>query len=85
MSPELPRSSGEGSVRAGESRISSAAIVDRYNKVVNDILASSKVRESLEKQGLTALGGPPERLGQLIARDQPRWAKVVKDAGITAE
>jgi tripartite-type tricarboxylate transporter receptor subunit TctC len=60
-------------------------IIDRYNKVINDILGSPKVRESLEKQGLVARGGPPARLAELIARDQPRWAKVVKEAGITAE
>lgn len=60
-------------------------IVDRYNAVLNEILASEKVRDALAKQGLVAIGGPPERLGALIAKDQPRWAKVVKDAGITAE
>jgi tripartite-type tricarboxylate transporter receptor subunit TctC len=60
-------------------------IIDRYNQVINDILGSPKVRESLEKQGLVARGGPPARLAELIARDQPRWAKVAKEAGITAE
>ena len=60
-------------------------ILDRYNKVVNEILASENVREALEKQGLTPVGGPPERLAELIAKDQPRWAKVVKGAGIAPE
>ena len=39
----------------------------------------------LGKQGLVARGGPPERLAELIARDRPRWAKVVRDAEITSE
>jgi tripartite-type tricarboxylate transporter receptor subunit TctC len=60
-------------------------IVQRYNAVINDILAAPKVRDLLEKQGLIARGGAPARLAELIARDQPRWAKVVKEAGITAE
>ena len=60
-------------------------IVDRYNTVVNEILSTPRVREALQKQGLTARGGPPERLAGLIAKDQPRWAKVVKDAGIAPE
>jgi tripartite-type tricarboxylate transporter receptor subunit TctC len=60
-------------------------IVDRYNKVFNEILAETSVRATLGKQGLVAQGGPPERLAQLIAKDRPRWAKVVKDAQITAE
>jgi tripartite-type tricarboxylate transporter receptor subunit TctC len=60
-------------------------IVDRYNAVFNEILAQPNVRTVLERQGLIARGGPPERLAALIARDRPRWAKVVKDAEITSE
>jgi tripartite-type tricarboxylate transporter receptor subunit TctC len=61
------------------------AIVDRYNAVFNEILAQPSVKALLDKQGLIVQGGPPERLGELIARDRARWAKVVKDAKITAE
>jgi len=60
-------------------------IVDRYNAVFNEILAEPGVRSLLDKQGLIAQGGPPERLGELVAKDRARWAKVVKDAQITAE
>ena len=51
----------------------------------NEILAEPNVRALLGKQGLIAQGGPPQRLADLIAKDRPRWAKVVKDAQITAE
>lgn len=61
------------------------SVIDRYNAVFNDILAEPKVQAALEKQGLTAQGGPPERLAELIVSDRVRWAKVVKDAGITSE
>lgn len=60
-------------------------IVDRYNAVFNEILAQPNVRAVLDRQGLIARGGPSERLAALIARDRLRWAKVVKDAGITSE
>jgi tripartite-type tricarboxylate transporter receptor subunit TctC len=60
-------------------------IVDRYNATFNEILAQPSVRSLLDKQGLIAQGGPPSRLADLIAKDRPRWAKVVKDAQITAE
>lgn len=60
-------------------------IVDRYNAAFNEILAQPNVRAALEKQGLVARGGPPGRLAELIAKDQPRWAKVVKDADISAD
>jgi tripartite-type tricarboxylate transporter receptor subunit TctC len=61
------------------------AVVDRYNAVFNEILAQPGVRDILDKQGLIARGGPPERLAALIAKDRQRWAKVVKDAEITSE
>ena len=61
------------------------AIVERYNAVFNEILAQPGVKALLDKQGLIVQGGPPERLGELIARDRARWAKVVKDAQISAE
>ncbi len=60
-------------------------IIDRYNKVVNEILTSPDVRDQFAKQGLVPVGGSPEQLAALIEKDLPRWAKVVKDAGISQE
>jgi tripartite-type tricarboxylate transporter receptor subunit TctC len=57
-------------------------IIGRYNQVVNDILRTPKVRDALTAQGLSARGGSPAELAQLIASDMARWAKVVKDAKI---
>lgn len=63
----------------------SPEIVARYNGVLNEILAQASVREALAKQGMEVKGGAPARLAELIANDQPRWSKVVRDAGITPE
>jgi len=63
----------------------SKEIVNRYNVVLNEILAQPSVQAVLEKQGMTPQGGPPERLTELIAKDRLRWAKVVKEAGITLD
>jgi tripartite-type tricarboxylate transporter receptor subunit TctC len=60
-------------------------IIDRYNAVVNEILASADVKDQLAKQGLVPVGGTPQQLADLIQKDLPRWAKVVKDAGIQIE
>src|SRR5262245_56166165 len=57
-------------------------IIGRYNRVVNDMLQTPKVREALSVQGLSVRGGAPADLAQLIASDLARWAKVVKDARI---
>ena len=43
------------------------------------------IAETLAKQGLTASGGTPERLRDLIAAELAKWAQVVKDAGIAAQ
>ncbi len=60
-------------------------IVKRYNTVINEILAVPAMRTALATQGLIAIGGEPSVLADLIARDQPRWAQVISDAGIVAE
>ena len=43
------------------------------------------MRAVLEKQGMTPAGGPPQRLGDLVAKELPRWSRVVKAAGIRAD
>jgi tripartite-type tricarboxylate transporter receptor subunit TctC len=62
-----------------------AAVVRRINSDLNDLLKDKLVREVLEKQGMTPRGGPPERLDTLVKRELPRWARVVKAAGIRAD
>jgi len=34
---------------------------------------------------MTAKGGPPERLGELLKRELARWKRVVDAAGIKAD
>ena len=63
----------------------SAALVARYNTEINAILKQPAVHDTLAKQGLQARGGTPARLADMMASDQPRWSKVVKDAGISPE
>jgi tripartite-type tricarboxylate transporter receptor subunit TctC len=60
-------------------------IVDRFNAVMNEILADQRVRASLTSQGLEAAGGTSKAFAQLIEKDLPRWVSVVQSAGITAE
>jgi tripartite-type tricarboxylate transporter receptor subunit TctC len=62
-----------------------ADVVARYNAAVNEFLRSPAVTATLAKQGLITAGGPPEVLGELIARDMAKWQKVIQQAGITAE
>jgi tripartite-type tricarboxylate transporter receptor subunit TctC len=60
-------------------------IVERYNRLTDEILHAKSIAEKLADQGLTVVGGRPERFADLIARDLVKWDQVVKAAGITAE
>jgi len=61
------------------------AIVEHYNKEINDIIRGPRIAEKLATQGLTVVGGTPEHLGDFIARDIVKWRNVIREAGITAE
>jgi tripartite-type tricarboxylate transporter receptor subunit TctC len=62
-----------------------AGTITRNNTVFNGFLQSPTMVAELAKQGLIASGGPPEVLRDLIVHDLVKWAKIIKDAGITAE
>ena len=60
-------------------------IVAKLNVELNTLLARTDIREQFGRQGLSPAGGPPGRLADLVGRELPRWAAVVKVAGITAD
>ena len=62
-----------------------ANIVRKINSDINAMLKDPQVREALDKQGMIAAGGPPQRLGDLVKKELPRWARVVNAAGIKAD
>ncbi len=61
------------------------AIVDRLNAALNTVLKEPEIREKLLAQGSEAVGGTPEQLGTVVNAELPKWAKLVKDAGIKAD
>jgi tripartite-type tricarboxylate transporter receptor subunit TctC len=62
-----------------------AQAIAKVNTEINTALKDGAVRAVLQKQGMTPAGGPPARLGELVKRELPRWARVVKAAGIKAD
>ena len=60
-------------------------IVAKLNAELNTLLFRGDIREQFARQGLNPAGGPPGRLADLLGRELPRWAAVVKVAGITAD
>lgn len=61
------------------------AIIDRLNAALNTVLKEPEIREKLLAQGSEAVGGTPEQLGAVVNAELPKWAKLVKDAGIKAD
>ena len=60
-------------------------IVERIDKALEAALASSEVREKLDTAGCEAKSAPLAAFADVIKSDIALWAKVVKEAGITAE
>jgi tripartite-type tricarboxylate transporter receptor subunit TctC len=56
--------------------------VAKLNAELNALLKQPAINAALAKQGLQAMGGPPERLARLTSADAERWARVVREAGI---
>jgi tripartite-type tricarboxylate transporter receptor subunit TctC len=60
-------------------------IVDRISKALEVALATSEVQQKLDLAGCEPKGASPGPFADIIKADVALWAKVVKDAGITAD
>lgn len=55
-------------------------IVERYNTVLNEALASPELRERLLEMGATPLGGTPGDLEQFLSTETAKWQGIIKEA-----
>jgi tripartite-type tricarboxylate transporter receptor subunit TctC len=62
-----------------------ARVVKKLNAEILAIVDAPDVRERLLKFGATPLPGTPEDLRRQLAREIPRWRKVIHDAGLKVE
>ena len=62
-----------------------AAIVERLSRETVAIVASPEMRKRLIDLGVEPVGGSAADFGRQIRTDLVRWAKVVKDAGISVQ
>jgi tripartite-type tricarboxylate transporter receptor subunit TctC len=60
-------------------------IVKKLNAEIVALVQSPEVRERLLALGATPLPGTPDDLRQQLAKEMPRWRKVIVEAGIKAE
>jgi len=61
------------------------AVIDRLNAEINKILKMPDMRERLRNQGAEIIGGTPQQFAAYIQAEIPKWAKVIKDSGATAD
>jgi tripartite-type tricarboxylate transporter receptor subunit TctC len=60
-------------------------IVERISKALETALATPEVRDKLDTAGCEPKSAPPKEFADIIKSDVALWARVVKDAGITAD
>ncbi len=57
----------------------------RINSDINALLKEEPIPDLLAKQGMTAAGGTPQQMAELLRRELARWSRVVKAAGIKGD
>jgi len=62
-----------------------AARVLQLNAEINKALALPEVAQQLALEGAVPMPGAPKAFGELIAREIPRWAEVVKAGDVKPE
>lgn len=62
-----------------------ATLVTRLNDEINKALQTPAVAQQLAAEGAIPMPGSPQTFGALIAREIPRWAKVVRAGKVKPE
>jgi tripartite-type tricarboxylate transporter receptor subunit TctC len=60
-------------------------IVERLNKELNALVAAADTREAFDKAGTEPLTGTPADLAAMIRDGVPKYAKIIKAAGVKPE
>ena len=60
-------------------------VVTRINSDINGLLEDPLMKNFLEKQGMSAAGGTPQQMAELLRRELARWSRVVQAAGIKGD
>jgi tripartite-type tricarboxylate transporter receptor subunit TctC len=61
------------------------AAIKVLNEAVRTAMASADTQQRLDSLGAIATGGTPEEFSKFLARDFPRWQRLIQATGIMAE
>jgi tripartite-type tricarboxylate transporter receptor subunit TctC len=59
-----------------------APVIAKLNAALNKAMSGEDIKAQFAKEGATVMTSTPEKLGQDLAADLVKWAKVVKDANV---
>ncbi len=62
-----------------------SSTVERLNRAINAALAQHDLLDRLNGLGAEVAPGTPQDFATYIAREIPKWTKVVKDSGAKAD
>ncbi|MBI2959307.1 MAG: tripartite tricarboxylate transporter substrate binding protein [Betaproteobacteria bacterium] len=57
-------------------------VVEKLNQEVNRYIASPAGRAKLLEIGAQPVGGPPERIAQIIASESPKWKRLIEQSNV---
>jgi len=60
-------------------------VIDKLNTTLVAVLQAAAVKERLAREGFEATPSTPEQARARIEAEMPKWARLIKDRGITAE
>ena len=60
-------------------------MIQKLNQAAVSALADPALRKALNDQGVSPVGGSPQRMSQAIADDIALYRKIVKDANLKIE
>jgi tripartite-type tricarboxylate transporter receptor subunit TctC len=62
-----------------------AEIVDRMSREIKAVVSEPAVVEKLVAQGQTPVGSTPKELADMLARETPIWAELIRQSGAKVE
>ena len=60
-------------------------VIDKLNATLDTVLQSATVKERMAKEGFEAIPSTPAQARTRLETEMPKWAKLIKERGITAE